>query len=538
MVRHSWQVALWIASVVLPSVAYAQPHARQGAPTIPHRASARHYSPPHKPAGVPAEFVITPNGFFHPACVVNVHSDEVMGTDLVIRGTDGAPHARVDPCAYPRFDLRGRLVDPGPASPPSPVGGFSPDAYNGWIAQYSYVGSIASGSNLTDYWVVPPLPQNQGSQTLFFFNGIQGNSILQPVMAYSGTAPWNFASWSCCIQGDQQQSDTINLSPGDVLQGTVTSANCDSSGVCQNWTITSTDMTTGQSVTLNAGADVGTPNIVVPAVLETYDVSSCDMFPVTGEETFYGNSLTDSNGHPETVPYHLLFDTGGNGTSGGLPACGFGGTSSGDSYTLIFSMSPMGGGPPDAGGDDASSDMDASESGSSSGGHDATMPPDDGSFESGNSGGMPESGGGSSSGSSSGGASSSSGGTGSGGGSSTSSGSSGSTSSSSGSSSGGVVPDAAGPSQGALEGGPSEDASNGDVASFSSQPSGCSCEAMGRPEVDQHTPAVCALILAGTVAIRRRRRRESPSRSRLRSPSADAALSCPSPSRRRAARTS
>jgi hypothetical protein len=511
MVRHSWQVALWIVSVVSPSIALAQAHVRQGAAAIPHRAAAPHYSPPHKPAGVPAEFVITPNGFFHPSCVVTVHSDEVMGTDLVIRGKDGASRARVDPCAYPRFDLRGQRIDPERASPSGANGGVSPDAYNGWVAQYSYVGSIASGSNLTDYWVVPPLPQNQGSQTLFFFNGIQGNSILQPVLAYSGTAPWNFASWSCCIQGDQQQSDTINLSPGDVLQGTITSANCDSSGVCQNWTVTSTDMTTGQSVTLNAGADVGTPNIVVPAVLETYDVSSCDMFPVTGEETFYGNSLTDGNGHPETEHYKLLFDTGGNGTSGGLPACGFGGTSSGDSYTLIFSMSPMGGGPPDAGADDASSDMDATESGSWSGGHDATVPPDDSSVGGGSSsGGMPEGGGGSSSGAgSSSGGSSSSGGTGSGSGSGTSSGSSsGGTSSSSGSSSGGAFEDA-GPSQGALEAGYSEDASNGDASGFPPQPSGCTCEAMGRSDVDEHFAAACVLILAGTVAIRRRRRRES-----------------------------
>jgi hypothetical protein len=56
-------------------------------------------SPAHRPAGVPVDYVLTHNGFFHPSCVVTVASDEVVGADLVIRGLDGTQHARFAPCA-------------------------------------------------------------------------------------------------------------------------------------------------------------------------------------------------------------------------------------------------------------------------------------------------------------------------------------------------------------------------------------------------------------------------------------------------------
>src|SRR6202042_3326577 len=32
-----------------------------------------------RPAGVPSEYVLTPNGFLHPSCVISVRSDEVLG---------------------------------------------------------------------------------------------------------------------------------------------------------------------------------------------------------------------------------------------------------------------------------------------------------------------------------------------------------------------------------------------------------------------------------------------------------------------------
>src|SRR5580658_5213536 len=63
------------------------------------------------PPGVPAAYVFTHHGWFHPSCVARVQSDEVVGADLVVRGkSDGATRFAFAPCAYPRFDARGRAM--------------------------------------------------------------------------------------------------------------------------------------------------------------------------------------------------------------------------------------------------------------------------------------------------------------------------------------------------------------------------------------------------------------------------------------------
>jgi hypothetical protein len=221
-------------------------------------------------------------------------------------------------------------------------------AYNGWDVQYTYTGAIDRGPNLSDMWVVPPYPTNQAGQVVYFFNGIQTNGpqgtlILQPVLGFNGAPPWNLASWNCCSSGNASQSEAVSVNPGDLIQGMVTSSNCDSSGNCQSWKVTSIDRTTGFSVVLNAGPQEGVAWAVLPAVLETYGVTSCDMFPPNGELTFFNNDYTGSNGQVLSVNYQLLHNVGGNGQNGNLPACGYGGATGASSYTLIFGTSPTGG---------------------------------------------------------------------------------------------------------------------------------------------------------------------------------------------------
>src|ERR1700753_1204998 len=80
---------------------------------------ARHPEPGAIPAppGVPPTDVLTHSGWFHPSCVVRVRDDERVGADRVVRGRgDGAAHFAFGPCAYPRFDLRGRATS-GAAAP-------------------------------------------------------------------------------------------------------------------------------------------------------------------------------------------------------------------------------------------------------------------------------------------------------------------------------------------------------------------------------------------------------------------------------------
>jgi len=77
----------------------------------------------------------------------------------------------------------------------------------GWIA-YSYWTNPTTSNPITNFttnWVVPSAPSNKGSQTLFFFNGMQNGTtsasyIIQPVLQWGPSAAgggkyWAIANW-------------------------------------------------------------------------------------------------------------------------------------------------------------------------------------------------------------------------------------------------------------------------------------------------------------------------------------------------------
>lgn len=301
------------------------------------------FSPADKPAGVPSEYVLTHNGFFHPSCVVTVDSDEVVGGDGVIRGMDGTEHARFAPCAFPRYSQRGRRMDtagPAATTPHRPPLEEATVAYDGYIVWYTYTGSIVPGSGLSTQWTVPLAPLATASQDIAFFNDITttagGGDILQPVLDYNGESAnrWAIESEHCCIDNDDMQTTPIDVSPGDRILGTVTGSGCDSTGACTGWTVVTSDETTGTSTTLNTTAPMGVPSGVSPGSLETYGVNACDLFPANGEITFVDNTLTSSDGGIENVKYDFISLEDVNAE---LPTdCGYGGSQSGSTFTLIF----------------------------------------------------------------------------------------------------------------------------------------------------------------------------------------------------------
>src|SRR5262252_937513 len=77
---------------------------------------------PTRPAGVPLNYVVTPNGFFHPSCVIAVADSDTVAADGNVVHADGSVSA-VAACAYPRFGAQGQRVGEGAAQPD----------YNGWI---------------------------------------------------------------------------------------------------------------------------------------------------------------------------------------------------------------------------------------------------------------------------------------------------------------------------------------------------------------------------------------------------------------------
>ncbi len=314
-----------------------------------------------KPASVPDEYVITPNGFFHPSCLVTISSDETWGSDLVIRGTDGAEHARVAPCAYPRYSLRGSPVSDESAAPQTlsvtpqavvPQTLSVIPAFDGYLVDYIYTGP-SWGTYLSDTWIVPDVPKqiNPTGDVIFLWNAVQtSNALLQPVLDLGNNGDpkaWGIKSWNCCTNGIQGNTKETVVHPGDVIQGIVTASNCDATGICQSWTVTTADVTTGESQVLNTTSPMGKPYQIDPGVLETYNVTSCDMLPPAGEELFYDHTLKDANGQTVPLTYKLNLLTQPDPT---VPKnCGYAGTVSGSTFTLIFSTDPSAGGAPGGG---------------------------------------------------------------------------------------------------------------------------------------------------------------------------------------------
>jgi MYXO-CTERM domain-containing protein len=328
-------------AALLATVVASGARAADGADRHPQRGAGAIAAPP----GVPAAYVFTHSGWFHPSCVVRVRSDEVVEADGVIRGKgDGAPHFALAPCSYARFDLGGRLLSAGAAPPVHAAP--APAIYDGYIVYYEYDGSIAVGSTLVTDEIVPPAPTNVADQDIAFFNDILtsagGGDILQPVLDFNGetSGKWSIESEHCCISNNDMQTTPIVVAPGDQIRGTVTGSGCATTGVCSAWTVTTADVTSGRSTTLNTTAPNGVPSGVSPGSLETYGVMSCDMFPVGGETTFTSNMLTDPGGNVQTLKYRLIaLDD----VAPEVPTnCGYGGRSSGNDFTLIYGTVPSG----------------------------------------------------------------------------------------------------------------------------------------------------------------------------------------------------
>jgi len=217
--------------------------------------------------------------------------------------------------------------------------------FDGWIVWYDFNGNIPATSSikLSTDWVVPLAPTKVVNQDIAFFNSIETSSggvdILQPVLDFGEIRNrWSMISEHCCLSGNDVQTTPVPVNAGDVVRGTVEGTSCNVSGVCASWVITTIDVTTGQSTVLNTTAPDGVPIEINPGVLETYDITSCDMLPANGEVTFYEHSVIDASGREVPIRYSFRkFDT--------APAefpmnCGYRGSAVGNRYTLIFGNLP------------------------------------------------------------------------------------------------------------------------------------------------------------------------------------------------------
>jgi len=255
-----------------------------------------------RPATVPAEFVITPFGYFHPSCVLQLAEGNILLADGRVQHSNGTIEA-APRCQYPHYTSGGIAV---PAD--AKAGEVSPPIISGWLESVSAT-TTGAYSKLSSSWVVPPEPTTDNGQLLYFFPGFEDInnviSILQPVMqwgvGFAGGGPyWTAASWNCCVNGDTFHSPLINLNVGDKIVGTISST-CGPAHDCPTWNVVTKDQTTGEKTTLartRAHGQVWT--WVFGAVAEPYGVVECTDFPDNSGLTFTVH-VYDENGDV-TIP--------------------------------------------------------------------------------------------------------------------------------------------------------------------------------------------------------------------------------------------
>ncbi len=254
----------------------------------------------HKPAGVPDDYVQTPFGYFPPACVHHVGSDERILKDGSVQHANGVQE-HVQACTQDNFTAKGIRVHPdgrgvdglqvrgGTALTASKSrGSVPPPITHDWVQWAIDVTSTKMG-RIVARWKVPQNPTNAANQTVYFFPGLQSDdpTILQPVLGYRGyNDSWDLSSWNCCQKGTVWSSDYIPANAGDQIVGD-TYATCNKHIPCSNWNVDTRNLTSGQSVRLSTNYDIDSDtHLVVGGALEVYSVDSCDQYPPDGSITF------------------------------------------------------------------------------------------------------------------------------------------------------------------------------------------------------------------------------------------------------------
>jgi hypothetical protein len=284
---------------------------------------------PNRPAQVPEGYVITPSGYFHPSCVLQIAEGEtLMARGRVLQHADGSL-ANVPACTYPHYTARGEIVAAG-------VGSVEPPSIShSWIEDANITTGTSYGE-LTATWTVPVGPTTNDGQTVYFFPGLEDVndvvSIIQPVLGWYG-GQWTIASWNCCPSGITVESSPVSVNAGDTILGTIKNTCSPGTESCSTWNITTDDETTGKSTTLgNTPSEGQTFNWAFAGALEVYDVVQCPDYPPNNSLIFSDVALYDDN-------FDLISNPGwsiANYTSGLTPQCNYGGQTAAAQVTLDY----------------------------------------------------------------------------------------------------------------------------------------------------------------------------------------------------------
>jgi hypothetical protein len=298
-------------------------------PAAPSPSGGR-YVVMQRPPSVPAHFVATPNGWFDPACVIELAADEHEAKDGSIVGADGAVHRAAKHCTSPRYDARGKIVAPAEKGSAS-----NPVINNTWIERLES-SSLGAMSFVHAQWTVPAAPVHDTGQVLYFFPGLQdlpSTRILQPVLGWhqggGGPGAWTLESWNCCVDGTTTHSGSIPAVAGSTVSGDMQGTNCNTlTGVCTNWSIVSRNAA-GASVTLNTTVSTAMSWIAGHA-FEVYGIDTCDELPPNGSSVISGFVFRDVFGINRATPqWRDVVDDE-------TPACLFGASHTASTGTLTW----------------------------------------------------------------------------------------------------------------------------------------------------------------------------------------------------------
>ncbi len=243
--------------------------------------------PPEMSHGVtvPADFVLTPAGYFHPSCIIQVDNDEAVRDDNTIEHRITGATREIPQCEHQHYRKDGtlELVPIAPALPTEPT-------VNGWMGAMN--GMFEPIQNMYANWFVPPNPA-QGGATVFFFPGLESledsSFILQPVLQWNQGGQgvdnqWSIASYNCCKNNNLLHSTPIAVSSGQSIYSWISGNSPNGTGVCSGWSI---GTGVGSAVTTLNTSSFGQPaDWAFAGVLEAYRLNSCAQLPPSGAITF------------------------------------------------------------------------------------------------------------------------------------------------------------------------------------------------------------------------------------------------------------
>jgi hypothetical protein len=295
---------------------------------------------PRRPAAVPADFVITPFGYFHPSCVNHLSKGDVLQTDKkAIQHANGTT-TKIAECAYPHYSSDGEAISVDePGANPLTIG-------HSHVEYLSATTTSAYGA-MGETFIVPPPPMDNDGQILYFYFGLQdiddNVTVLQPVVGWNAdfSGSWGIASWNCCVTGTTNESSPLPVNSGDEIIGQIqnTCGPPKTKESCPSWNVFTIDNTiellsgssyaTGLTSTSSYGQ---TFNWTFSAVMEVYNIARCQDYPSSTRMIFYEPYL-------DNYKYELIGSPGWTATvtSGLSPACGY---AAGDNTHPTLSFAP------------------------------------------------------------------------------------------------------------------------------------------------------------------------------------------------------